>query len=91
MPSLPGVLRPSLREVTNLSLWMYCFVAYEAMKPYARLVTREAQRHEGLGWLDNDCVFRHQAAIDPSLRWNTLHPGIQVSTLVGRVAGSALL
>lgn len=27
-------------------------------------------------------VFRCQAAIDPSLRWNTLHPGIQASTRV---------
>ena len=80
---------------------MYCFVAYVAMRAnnqgvrdmlaYARLVIREAQRHGGSGWLDYDRVFRQQAALDPSLRWNTLHPGIQASTLVGRVAGSALL
>ena len=101
VPSLPGVLRPRLREVTNLASWMYCFVAYVAMKAndqgvrdmlaYARLVIREAQRHGGSGWLDYDRVFRQQAALDPALRWNTLHPGIQASTLVGRVAGTALL
>ena len=28
--------------------------------------------------------------MDPSLRWNTLHPGIQAATLVGRTAGSTL-
>ena len=31
-------------------------------------------------------MFRQQAALDPSLRWNTLHPGIQASTLVGRTS-----
>ena len=80
---------------------MYCFVAYVAMRgndqgvcdmlAYTHLVIREAQRHEGLGWLDYDRVFRQQAALDPSLRWNTLHPGIQASTIVGRVAGSTIL
>ena len=30
--SLPGVLRPRPQEVTILSSWMYCFVAYVAMR-----------------------------------------------------------
>ena len=32
VPSLPEVLRPRLQEVMNLSSWMYCFVAYVAMR-----------------------------------------------------------
>ena len=78
LPTLPGVLRPGLREVTTLASWMYCFLAYVAMRAtepgiremlaYARLLIREAQRHGGRGWLDYDRVFRQQAAIDRTLR-----------------------
>ena len=32
VPSLPGMLRPHLREVTTLSSWMYYFVAYMVMR-----------------------------------------------------------
>ena len=101
IPSLPGMLRPRLREVTSLPSWIYCFLAYIAIRAndqgvrdmlaYARLMVWEAQRHGGSGWLDYDRVFRQQAALDPLLRWNTLHPGIQAATLVGRTAGSTLL
>ena len=51
----------------------------------------EARRHGGSNWLDYDLVFRQQAVLDPSLRWNTMHPGIQATTLVGRTASSTLL
>ena len=98
-PSLPGMLRPRLREVTSLPSWIYCFLAYIAIRAndqgvrdmlaYAHLMVREAQRHGGSGWLDYNRVFRQQAALDPSLRWNTLHPGIQAA--IGRTAGSTLL
>ena len=46
---------------------------------YARLIIREALRHGGAGWLDYDRAFRQQAAADPSLRWNTLLPGLLAS------------
>ena len=46
--------------------------------------------HDDSNWLDYDSVFRQQAVLDPSLRWNTVHPGIQAITLVGRTAGSTL-
>ena len=36
-------------------------------------------------------VFRQQAALDNTLQWNTLHPGIQASTLMGKVSGSTFL
>ena len=100
-PSLPGMLRPRLREVTSLPSWIYYFLAYitiratdqvvREMLAYARLMVRGAQRHGGSGWLDYDRGFRQQAALDHSLRWNTQHPGIQAATLVGRTAGSTLL
>ena len=37
-----------------------------------------------LGWLDYDRAFHQQAAADPSLRWNTLQPGLQASTILGQ-------
>lgn len=99
MPGLPGVLKPRLRDITSLASWMYCFMAYIAMRvtdpaardllAYARLVIREAQRHGGTGWMNYDRVFRQQAAIDATLRWNTIHPGIQAATLVGQAQGTA--
>ena len=97
---LPGVLKPRLREVNTLPSWLYCFLAYMAIRSsdpamrdmlaYARLVIREAQRHGGVGWLDYDRVFRQQAALDGTLQWNTIHPGIQAATLVGRTAKPGL-
>ena len=96
LPVLPGVLMPRLREVTTLPSWLYCFLAYMAIRSadqttrnmlaYARLVIREAQRHGGVGWLDYDRVFRQQAALDSTMQWNTIHPGIQAATLTGRTA-----
>jgi len=72
---------------------MFYFLAYIAMKEtdphirdmlaYACLIIREAQRHGGSGWLDYDQVFRLQAAIDHTPRWNSLHQGMQASTIVG--------
>ena len=98
LPALPGVLKPRLRKIDSLSSWIYCFLAYVVIRSqeprtrdmlaYARLLVREAQRHGGRGWLDYDRIFRQQAAIDPSLQWNTLHPSIQAATIVGGLPGS---
>ena len=89
-----GAARPRLREVTSLPIWCYCFMGYMALctsdpatrdqLAYARLLIKEAQRHGGLGWLDYDRAFRQQAAADPSIRWNTLIPGLQASTILGQ-------
>ena len=97
LPVLPaaGVLRPRLREITSITSWMYCFLAYIAIRAdnpgttrdmlaYARLVLRESLRHGGRGWIDYDRVFRQQAALDSTLSWKTLHPGIQAATLLGQ-------
>ena len=83
---------PCLRDVSTLPSWVYSFLAYIAIRTndpatrdmFARLIVQEAQRHSGMGWLDYDRVFRQQAAIDPSLPWNVLHPGIQAATLFGQ-------
>ena len=55
-----------LREVLSLASWMYCFVAYVAIRTpgdltcrmlaYARLIIREALRHGGTGWAEYDRV-----------------------------------
>ncbi len=37
--------------------------------------------------MDYDRAFRLQAAINPSLEWNTLYPGLQASTILGRQTG----
>lgn len=94
IPILPGALKPRLREITSLPSWIYCFLAFVAVKSpdpgtrdmlaYARLIIRESQRHSGGGWLDYDRVFRQQAAMDSNLRWNTLNPNIQAATLLGQ-------
>ena len=86
LPALPGSMKPRLREVSSLASWLYCFLAYAALRcpdkesrdrlVYPRLVIREAQRHGGQRWLAYDRVFRQQAALDPSFQWNVLHPAI---------------
>lgn len=91
---LCGSTRPRLREVSSLTSWCYCFLGYMAMctkdpstrdqMAYARLLIQEAQRHGGMGWLDYDRAFRQQAANDLSLRWNTLSPSLQASTILGQ-------
>ena len=92
--------RPHLREVPSLQSWMYCFAAYVAVRSsdpvtrdllaYARPVIREALRHGGNGWQEYDRSFRRQTAIDPSIPWNTLLPGLQASTLVGSGTGAGV-
>ena len=60
--SLPGMLRPRLREVTSLLSWIYSFLAHIAiqtndqgvrdMLAYARLMVREAQSMVAqAGWI----------------------------------------
>ena len=101
LPGQPVVMRPCLRDIPSLPSWMYCFLAYVVMGvpdqatrdklAYAQLVIREAQRHDGNSWLEYDLVFRQQTAIDHTLRWNTLQPGIQAATLVGHTSGCSQL
>jgi hypothetical protein len=59
---------------------------------YGCLIIREALRHGGVGWLNYDRAFHQQAAAaDPSLRLNTLLPGLQASTMLGHGSGQGTL
>ena len=93
---LPDSSRPKIREVTSLPSWVCCFLIYIAVGTadpvarqrltYAVLLIREALRHGVQGWLEYDCLFRQQAAIDPTLPWNLIHPGLQATTMLGQSA-----
>ena len=94
---LPGSARPRIREVNSLPSWVCAFLTYLAVRTtdpitrnqltYARLVVRESLRHGGQGWLEYDRLFRQQAALDSSLQWNTIHPGLQATTILGQRSG----
>ena len=58
---------------------------------YARLLIKEAQHHGGLGWLDYYNVFRQQITADLSIRWNTLIPGLQATTILGQQSAKQTL
>lgn len=100
LAATPLPFRPRLREVPSLQSWMYCFIAYVAVRStdqltrdllaYGRLIIREALRHGGNGWQEYDRSFRRQAAIDSSIQWNTLLPGLQAATLVGSGGGTGV-
>ena len=32
LPALPGTMKPRLREVSSLAIWLYCFLAYMALR-----------------------------------------------------------
>ena len=81
---IPGSspVKPRLREVNSLALWLYCFLASALLQcsdkysrdhlVYARLMIREAQHHGSQGWIDYDGVYCQQAALDLSLQCNAL-------------------
>ena len=86
-----GASHPRLREVSSLITWCYCFLGFMAVSSktrdqlaYARLLVKEAQCQGGRGWIDYDWAFRQQAAADRSLKWNTLIPGLQASTILSQ-------
>ena len=90
--------KPRLQELTSLSSWLHCFLAYTAIRTtdqatcdqltYAWLLIQEYLQHGGNRWLDYDCVFQQQVAINPSLPWNTLYPGLHTSTIIGQRSGT---
>lgn len=98
---LATINRTRLREIPSLTSWLYCFNAYVAVRTpdpltrqmlaYSRLIIRESLRHGGAGWLEYDRVFRRQLSIDPTLRWNTLEPGLQAATILGQRTSAGIL
>lgn len=91
---LPVTSRLRVRDVTSLPLWVCCFMTFFAVGTtdpvtrnrltYAFLLLREAQRHGGQGWRNYDCLFRQQAAIDPTLLWTMKHLSLKETTILGR-------
>ena len=73
-----AALRPRIREVPSLTSWVFCYLAYVAVRTsdqttwdlitYCRLIVREALRHGGQGWQEYDRSFRAQAATNLSQR-----------------------
>ena len=57
------------------------------MLAYCRLIIWEALCHKGTAWQEYDRTFRRQAAINTSLPWNVLVPGLQEATLLGNRSG----
>lgn len=104
LSAIPVSSRPRVREVSSLPSWVVCFMTFLAVGTtdpvtrerlaYAVLIVREAMRHGGLGWLEYDRLFRQQAALNPSLVWNTIHPSLQATTILsqrqeGSLSGTA--
>ncbi len=96
--SMSGSVRPRFREVASPLTWITCFLTYLAVSTaddctrdqlcYARLLLQEASRHGGSGWMEYDRVFRKQAAIDSSLPWNSLQPGLHASSILSQRSSS---
>ena len=90
----PLSIAQGLREVPSLVSWMYCFVAYVAIRTpyqlirempvYSWLIIREALKHGSPGWAKYDRVFRRQLLINPLLSWNTLERSLQAATTLGQ-------
>ncbi len=97
---LPVSSRPRVREVTTLPSWVCCFLTYLAVQTsdqvtrdratYGLLIVREAMRHGGQGWLDYDRLFRQQAALNPIMQWNTVHPELQATTILSQRTSAGL-
>ena len=95
---VPVSSRPRVREVPSLPSWVCCFLTFLAVGTsdpvtrdrlvYAVLLLREAMRHGGTGWMDYDRLFRQQAAINASLVWNAIHPGLQATTILNQRPGT---
>ena len=92
---LPASSRPHLHEGISLPSWIY-FLTYLVVGTsdqsvrdrliYALLIVHYLQ-HDGRGWLDYDHLFRQQAALNPSLAWNSLHSSLVASTILGQRSG----
>ena len=86
--------RPRVRDVTSLESWLCCFLSFLAVGTadlvtrerlaYAILMIRESLQHGGSGWLQYDRLFRQQAAVDHTLPWNVINPGLQATTILAQ-------
>ena len=86
--------RPRVRDVTSLESWLCCFLSFLAVGTaylvtrerlaYAILIIRESLQHGGSGWLQYDRLFCQQAAMDHTLPWNVINPGLQATTTLAQ-------
>ena len=86
---------PETREVGALFTWVSAFYTYVAvvaaahpdrvrdMLAYMRLLTREAQKYGGSGWLIYDQVFRRNR-MGPSARWDELDPSLHIAYITSQ-------
>ena len=94
---LLAAVRPRMREVGSPLVWVYCFLAYAAIRApdqgtrdhltYARLLLREAMHHGGMGWKEYNRDFRQQVALDPSGAWSELNASLFVATILSGGTG----
>ena len=55
------------------------------------IVLQLAQRHGGTGWLEYDRIFRHQAASDTTIPWNTLNPSLMAATVLATSSRTGII
>ena len=90
--------RPQLWEVSSQLSLIQCFLLSMAIRTsdplaremmvYARVVLGDAQRHGGFGWIDYDRAARQQSAVDSTIPWNTLDPGLHSMFILGQQRAS---
>ena len=81
---------PETREIGALPTWISAFLTFVAvvaeahpqrvkdMLAYMRLLTREAQKYGGTGWLTYDQVFRRNRT-GVAARWDVLDPSLHIA------------
>lgn len=91
---LTNPTKPKMRDVSDILTWVYCFLAYVAIRTpdkltrdlltYARILIREARKHGRDGWRAYDTVFRENAAASEAgeADWTKLESSLHVTTLV---------
>ena len=95
----PAARPHCLREIDLPLTWVYCFLAYVAVRTtdndtrnmltYARLLIQEAQGHCGPGWIEYDKCFRQQqAASTTPLPWNELNASLHAATVISLRLGA---
>ena len=84
---------PHQWEIGSLLTWISFFATYVAvvselhpervpdMLMYLRLIVRESQKFNGMGWLTYDSVFRQNNAGETA-KWNVLDPSLHTAHIV---------
>ena len=83
-------LEPRDRNVTSLEPWLCCFLSFLAVVTTDSVLREIGLRHfddlgvplqhGGSSWLQYDRLFRKKDAVDHTLPWNVINPGLQAKT-----------